>query len=170
MATTLTTLSGATNTAPPSTSQARPKPDDSPSRCANATSTPITTRLTHCATNTAIRCPATSTRQLDQATFTPLTNSTSPISVATQKRQKSQRQALSAFALFQVEYNINHCPLSPYVSYEFSNNLADGMDLEKTRLQVAPNGKSPKSTDSMWPISLKTAPTVNTMITYMSFQ
>lgn len=45
---------------------------------------------------------------------------------------------------FQVEYNINHCPLSPYVSYEFSNNLADGMDLEKTRLQVGTEWKVTK--------------------------
>lgn len=34
----------------------------------------------------------------------------------------------------QVEYNIRACPLTPYASYELSNNLSEGFDLDKKRL------------------------------------
>lgn len=45
---------------------------------------------------------------------------------------------------FKVEYNIKHCPLTPYVSYEFTNNLEDKMDLKKTRLAVGTEWKITK--------------------------
>lgn len=35
---------------------------------------------------------------------------------------------------FQLEYDIRNLPLTPCVSYEFTNNLADKLDLEKCRL------------------------------------
>ena len=35
-----------------------------------------------------------------------------------------------------VEYNINHCPLNPYLSYEFNNDLTEKLHLDKTRLIV----------------------------------
>lgn len=33
-------------------------------------------------------------------------------------------------------YNIKNCPFNPYASYEFSNDLEDGLKLDKTRLTV----------------------------------
>ena len=43
-----------------------------------------------------------------------------------------------------VEYNIPKCPLNPYASYELSNDLADGLDLDKTRLIVGTEWKITK--------------------------
>ena len=43
-----------------------------------------------------------------------------------------------------VEYNIPKCPFNPYVSYELSNDLADGLDLDKTRLIVGTEWKITK--------------------------
>lgn len=40
-----------------------------------------------------------------------------------------------------VEYDIRKCPLTPFVSYEFSNNLAEGFDLDKSRLNVGVDWK-----------------------------
>lgn len=41
----------------------------------------------------------------------------------------------------QVEYNIRHCPLTPFVSYELSNNLSDGCHLDKQRFSVGADWK-----------------------------
>lgn len=44
----------------------------------------------------------------------------------------------------QVEYNINHCHWTPYVSYELVNDLQDKFDLEKGRLKVGAEWKITK--------------------------
>lgn len=44
----------------------------------------------------------------------------------------------------QLEYNIDRCPWTPYVSYELSNNLGEQMDLDKTRLTVGAEWKITK--------------------------
>lgn len=36
----------------------------------------------------------------------------------------------------QVEYNIRHCPFTPYVSVELYNDMKDGLSLQKTRWSV----------------------------------
>ena len=40
-----------------------------------------------------------------------------------------------------VEYDIRNCPLTPFASYELSNNLAEAMDLDKSRLVVGVDWK-----------------------------
>lgn len=40
-----------------------------------------------------------------------------------------------------VEYDIRKCPLTPFVSYELSNNLAEGFDLDKSRLSAGVDWK-----------------------------
>ena len=42
------------------------------------------------------------------------------------------------------EYNIHHSPFNPFVSYELSNDLSDGLDLDKTRLVVGTEWKITK--------------------------
>jgi len=44
----------------------------------------------------------------------------------------------------QVEYNIPKCPFNPFVSYEITNNLENGMDSEKGRLIVGTEYKLTK--------------------------
>lgn len=44
----------------------------------------------------------------------------------------------------QVEYNIRHCPWTPYASYEFSNNLSDKLHLDKMRLTIGAEWKITK--------------------------
>lgn len=44
----------------------------------------------------------------------------------------------------QVEYNIKHCPWTPYASYELSNNLSEDLHLDKKRLQVGAEWKITK--------------------------
>lgn len=44
----------------------------------------------------------------------------------------------------QVEYNIRHCPLTPFVSYELSNNLSDGCHLDKQRFSIGTDWKVKK--------------------------
>jgi len=43
-----------------------------------------------------------------------------------------------------VEYNIRHCPLTPFISYELSNNLSDGFHLDKQRFSVGADWKIKK--------------------------
>ncbi len=50
------------------------------------------------------------------------------------ERNKPSKNRHYLRSRLQVAYNIRHCPLEPYVSYEFSNNLGDGLHLDKTRL------------------------------------
>lgn len=45
---------------------------------------------------------------------------------------------------FELEYDINNLPLTPCISYEFTNNLADKLDLEKCRLIAGVNWKVTK--------------------------
>ena len=49
------------------------------------------------------------------------------------KAEKRRHYLRSRFAL---DYNIPHCPVDPFVTVEFSNNLSEGMNLEKTRYTV----------------------------------
>lgn len=49
---------------------------------------------------------------------------------------KGHKNAHYLRSRFQVEYNIRHCPVDPFVSYELSNNLSDALTLDKTRLTV----------------------------------
>lgn len=44
----------------------------------------------------------------------------------------------------QVEYNIRHCPWTPYASYELSNNLSEQLHLDKMRLTVGAEWKITK--------------------------
>ena len=44
----------------------------------------------------------------------------------------------------QLEYNIKHSPLTPYASFELSNNLSDGFSLDKKRLSVGTEWIIPK--------------------------
>lgn len=41
----------------------------------------------------------------------------------------------------QAEYNIRHCPVTPFVSYELSNDLSNGLELKKTRLSAGADWK-----------------------------
>ena len=41
----------------------------------------------------------------------------------------------------QMSYNIRHCPLEPFVSYEFSNDLGNALHLDKTRLMAGSDWK-----------------------------
>jgi len=43
-----------------------------------------------------------------------------------------------------VEYNIRHCPLTPFVAYELSNNLSDGCHLDKQRFMAGADWKITK--------------------------
>ena len=45
---------------------------------------------------------------------------------------------------FGVEYNIKHCAWTPYLTYEFSNNLGDKLHLDKQRLTVGTEWKITK--------------------------
>lgn len=47
------------------------------------------------------------------------------------KRSKYRHYLRSRIGL---DYNIRHCPLTPFVTYEFSNNLLDDLHLDKQRL------------------------------------
>lgn len=44
----------------------------------------------------------------------------------------------------QLEYNIRHCPVTPYASYEMSNNLTDAFAVEKHRIAVGADWKVSK--------------------------
>lgn len=44
----------------------------------------------------------------------------------------------------QAEYNIRHCPLTPFVSFEFHNDMSDGFALDKSRLTVGTEWKVTK--------------------------
>ena len=45
---------------------------------------------------------------------------------------------------FKVEYNIPKCSFTPFASYEFANDLGDGLDLDRTRLVVGTEWKITK--------------------------
>ena len=49
------------------------------------------------------------------------------------KAEKRRHYLRSRFVL---DYNIPRCPVDPFVTVEFSNNLSEGMNLEKTRYTV----------------------------------
>lgn len=44
----------------------------------------------------------------------------------------------------ELEYNIRHCPLTPFVSYELSNDLSGGFSTDKTRLSIGTDWKISK--------------------------
>ena len=44
----------------------------------------------------------------------------------------------------QEEYNIKHSPLTPYASFELSNDLSDGFSLDKKRVCVGTEWKITK--------------------------
>lgn len=44
----------------------------------------------------------------------------------------------------EADYNIRNCPLTPYVSFEWSNNLSNDLVLDKTRLTVGGDWKLSK--------------------------
>ena len=58
-----------------------------------------------------------------------------------EKRAKDRHYLRSRLS---VEYNIRHCAWTPYVSYELSNDLEDGFDLDKKRLIVGAEWKLTK--------------------------
>lgn len=57
------------------------------------------------------------------------------------KEAKDRHYLRSRFAL---DYNIPRCPVDPFVTVEFSNNLSEGMNLEKTRYTVGADWKITK--------------------------
>lgn len=44
----------------------------------------------------------------------------------------------------EAEYNIRHCPVDPFVSFEWSNNLSDALVLDKTRFTIGADWKVAK--------------------------
>lgn len=60
---------------------------------------------------------------------------------AEEKKSKSTHYLRSRVG---VSYNIRHCPLEPFFTYEFSNNFSDGMHLDKKRLSVGSDFKISK--------------------------
>lgn len=58
-----------------------------------------------------------------------------------QKPGKDKHQLRSRF---KVEYNIPKCSFNPFVTYEFANDLGDGLDLDRTRLVVGTEWKITK--------------------------
>lgn len=58
------------------------------------------------------------------------------------------------------DYNIRNCPLTPYVSFEWSNNLSNDLVLDKTRLTVGGDWKLSKSTKSLPLTSTRTGQTM----------
>lgn len=61
--------------------------------------------------------------------------------VKDEKRAKDRHYLRSRL---QVEYNIPKCPVDPFVSYELSNNLSDGLALDKKRLMAGADWKITK--------------------------
>jgi len=47
---------------------------------------------------------------------------------------KATKNAHYLRSRLQIEYNIRHCPLTPFASYELSCNLSEALDAEKSRL------------------------------------
>lgn len=45
---------------------------------------------------------------------------------------------------FGIDYNIRHCAFTPYATFEFHNDLADGLHLDKSRLTVGTEWKLSK--------------------------
>ena len=54
----------------------------------------------------------------------------------TDVKSKSAKDSHLLRSRIKLAYNIKHCPASPYLSYEFTNDLNDALHLEKTRLIV----------------------------------
>lgn len=71
--------------------------------------------------------------------------------VARHKEHKNRHYLRSRLT---AEYNIRHCPVTPSVSYELSNNLSKGFELDKTRLSAGVDWKITKqhilSASYMW--------------------
>ena len=44
----------------------------------------------------------------------------------------------------EVEYNISHCPVNPYASFELSNNLSNGFSIDKRRYSIGADWKIAK--------------------------
>lgn len=59
--------------------------------------------------------------------------------VVTDHKKSKNRHYLRS--RLKVEYDIRNCPLTPFASYELSNNLAEAMDLDKSRLVVGVDWK-----------------------------
>lgn len=57
------------------------------------------------------------------------------------KKAKNRHYLRSRLTL---DYNIRHCPLTPYAAYEFHNNLSDAMKLKKSRLTAGVEWKVSK--------------------------
>lgn len=59
-------------------------------------------------------------------------------------RDKSAKDRHYLRSRVQAEYNIRHCPWTPYASYEFSNNIGENFHLDKMRLTVGAEWKITK--------------------------
>lgn len=59
--------------------------------------------------------------------------------VTTDRKHSKNRHYLRS--RLKVEYDIKHCPLTPYAFYELTNNLAEALDLDKSRMSVGVDWK-----------------------------
>ncbi len=59
----------------------------------------------------------------------------------TEMRRKHNKNTHYLRSRLEVDYNIRHCPLTPFVGYEVSNNLSDAMRLDKSRLSIGTDWK-----------------------------
>ena len=92
---------------------------------------------------------ATTTRERYRDRVTPGFSTDKPIyngyylddRVETQKKAKTEQYLRSRLG---VDYNIKGIPLTPFATYEFSNNLKDGFHLDKTRLTIGADYKIKK--------------------------
>lgn len=59
-------------------------------------------------------------------------------------REKKAKDRHYLRSRFMIDYNIRHCPLTPYAAYEFHNNLSNSLKLKKSRLTAGVEWKVSK--------------------------
>ena len=57
------------------------------------------------------------------------------------EQEKSSHNRHLLRSRLQLEYNFTNCPVTPYVSYEISNDLSKSLELKKTRLSAGAEWK-----------------------------
>lgn len=80
----------------------------------------------------------------DKYRFSDMENHTGLELQASERDDKSARTRQYLRSRLGVEYNIRHCPLTPYASFELSNDLSDGFSVAKRRLSVGTDYKISK--------------------------
>ncbi len=64
--------------------------------------------------------------------------------LTTENERKEPKNRYYLRSRFGLEYNIRHCNWTPYATYEFSNDLSNGMNLDKMRLTAGVEWKITK--------------------------